>query len=163
MTYSKEIDKLSAKSMMSAHDTAMADLMCIGYPEVDAFLITHQDMLACDKDYVRKQANKITQTTIFLRYFEARKNAIKRAASKVTDVEKEEIENTELPDKELIAKKVWSIVNGLPSKSKEAVEIMLKYADLMGLKKEEVAEADVVHYYLPLTCSKCELYNKNRK
>ena len=46
-------------------------------------------------------------------------------------------------------------------------EILLKLADLQQMKKEEVKEDEhTVHYYLPLSCNKCELYQKakeNRK
>ena len=44
-------------------------------------------------------------------------------------------------------------------------EILLKLADLQQMKKEENKKEDTetIHYYLPLTCNNCELYQKQQK
>lgn len=44
------------------------------------------------------------------------------------------------------------------------VKNIAKYADLQQMKKDEVQEEDrTVHYYLPLSCRNCELYQKHKR
>lgn len=43
-------------------------------------------------------------------------------------------------------------------------EILLKLADLQQMKKEESKEdMETIHYYLPLTCNNCGLYQKQQR
>ena len=43
-------------------------------------------------------------------------------------------------------------------------EILLKLADLQQMKKEESKEdMETIHYYLPLTCNNCGLYQKRQR
>jgi len=43
--------------------------------------------------------------------------------------------------------------------TKLKAEILMKVADLEGMKKQEVKQDEkLIHYYLPLRCSKCSLY-----
>jgi hypothetical protein len=83
---------------------------------------------------------------------------MRRASTKIEDGDTlAEIEDT-LPDKEQIAKELRAIALALPAASKERAEILVKYSDLLQMKKDEVKEEDTTHYYLPQTCDKCALY-----
>jgi len=47
----------------------------------------------------------------------------------------------------------------LSNDTKLKAEILMKVADLEGMKKQEAKrEERLIHYYLPLMCSKCSLY-----
>lgn len=47
----------------------------------------------------------------------------------------------------------------LTNDTKLKAEILMKVADLEGMKKQEIKQEEkLIHYYLPLRCSKCELY-----
>lgn len=47
----------------------------------------------------------------------------------------------------------------LTNDTKLKAEILMKVADLEGMKKQEVKQDEkLIHYYLPLRCSKCSLY-----
>ncbi len=46
---------------------------------------------------------------------------------------------------------------------KEKADVLMKIADLQQLKKDENKdEIKTVHYYLPLKCTQCELYQKRK-
>gem|GEM_PF-5619585 len=47
----------------------------------------------------------------------------------------------------------------LPPDSKERIEGLMKYSDLMGYKKDEVESdnTDTINFFLPLKCDKCPL------
>lgn len=43
-------------------------------------------------------------------------------------------------------------------------EILLKLADLQQMKKEEVIEEEeTVHFYVPVSCHMCDLYNREKR
>ena len=43
-------------------------------------------------------------------------------------------------------------------------EILLKLADLQQMKKEEDKEdKETIHFYLPISCHMCDLYNREKK
>ena len=47
---------------------------------------------------------------------------------------------------------------------KTRTDILLKLADMAGMKKEEVKNEDnTIRFYLPLTCHHCELYQKAKE
>lgn len=48
--------------------------------------------------------------------------------------------------------------------AKQRADILLKIADLQQMKREENKDEETtIHYYLPLTCSNCALYEKANK
>lgn len=52
----------------------------------------------------------------------------------------------------------------LTNEPKLKAEILLKLSDLEGWKKQDTKEeSETVHYYLPLRCNICELYNAAKK
>jgi hypothetical protein len=158
MIYSKQIERKSKKERLTVDEMAMADLMCLGYADTDAYLITHQDQKIYGEDYIRKQIAGIVSASEFMKYSDRRLRSMKRDSTRI--IHEEEAWTGELPDKESVAREIWNIANSLPVGSKERAEVVTKYADLMQMKKDSVEEEDVVHYYLPLTCNKCTLYNK---
>ena len=47
---------------------------------------------------------------------------------------------------------------------KDRADLLMKIADLQRMKQEEnIAEDNTVHFYLPVTCHMCDLYNKEKK
>jgi hypothetical protein len=140
---------------------AMADLMCLGYNETDAYLITHRDQRIFGDDFIRTKIANIVSTPEFIKYSEKRARAMKRDSAKIE--EDPDDTSDQLPDKEKVARELWTIAKSLPVGSKERAEVASRYADLMQMKKDVVEEEDTIHYYLPLSCDKCELYLSRKK
>lgn len=67
-------------------------------------------------------------------------------------------------DKDAILSELESTLPNLSGKEK--ADVLMKIADLQQMKKEEdetKTEDRTVHYYLPLNCLKCGLYQKHKK
>ena len=160
MLYSKRIEKQAKKEKLTVDEMAMADLMLLGYADMDAYLITHQSQKVYGEEYITKQIRPIVISSEFLKYSERRSRAMKRDSTKIENEDTED--DGVLWDKEKIAQELLSSARALPVGSKERVDAMMKYADLLQMKKDAVEEEDVIHYYLPLSCHKCELYLKTK-
>ena len=66
--------------------------------------------------------------------------------------------------KEEVLQEALQSALSLPVNDKTRVEILMKYADLAQMKREEIKEEDsTIHYYLPLTCNNCSLYLASKK
>jgi len=155
MNYSLQLERLAQRDKLSVEMRAMADLVYLGYTDTDAYLVTHFDQKIYGKDYIKKKVAEAVSMSEFMRYFEKRKVSGKRVQR---IAEKEDISMTDAPDKESLAKELWAVATRLPLDSKERADVMMKYADLVGFKKDVIEESDQIHFYLPLTCDKCELY-----
>ena len=47
---------------------------------------------------------------------------------------------------------------------KDRADLLMKIADLQRMKQEEnIAEDNTVHFYVPVTCHMCDLYNKEKE
>ena len=165
MIYSKKIERQAKKEKLTVDDMSMADLMCLGYADADAYLITHQDQKIYGEDYIKKQITSIVVTPEFIKYTARRNRAMKQNSAKIETgrFDGHDDDQEQLPDKEQLARELLSIARSLPSGSKERADIMMKYADLMQMKKDAIEEESTIHYYLPLSCDKCELYAKHKK
>ena len=76
-----------------------------------------------------------------------------------TYLEEEEDVKVKLMTKEEILQQALQSALSLPVNDKNRVEILMKYADLAQLKKDQnEGEEQLIHYYLPLTCNNCSLY-----
>ena len=159
MLYSKRIERQAKKEKLTVDEKAMADLMQLGYSDADAYLITHQEKKLYPDEHVRKQIQVIVTSIEYIRYIEKQSRIEKRSSVSVAgDIESDD--DFVLPSKEELAKEMYRVARKLPANSKERADVMMKFADLQQMKKESVEEEDVIHYYLPLTCNKCELYEK---
>ena len=65
---------------------------------------------------------------------------------------------SELKDKRETARLILKAAMAQDPESKERIEGLMKYSDLMGYKKEEVAdEIDNINFFFPLKCNQCPL------
>jgi phage portal protein BeeE len=158
--YSKRIERSAKKVKLTVDEMAMADLTCLGYSDMDAYLITHQDQKIRPDAHNEEQIKQIVTSPEFLSYVKSRKRAMLRASTKIEN-EGSPAEITDaLPDKDQVARELLAIINALPAASKERADVWVKYTDLLQMKKDEVKEEDTTHYYLPVTCDKCTLYQE---
>ena len=52
----------------------------------------------------------------------------------------------------------------LPKNDPKRVDVLMRFADLAQMKREEIKEEEqLIHYYLPLTCNNCSLYLASKK
>ena len=139
-----------------------ADLITLGYTEDDAYEISHSRISmtksALQNDNIKRE---MFNSPVFKKALEARMEAHRANASVIgTDAE--------LIDKTQTAKLIMSAAMKQSPDSKERIEGLMKYADIMGYKRDDV-EAGIdesISFFLPLKCDQCPLlkaYNNEQK
>lgn len=155
-------EKEAKKLGIGNRELVMADLMCIGYTEKDAYAIAfHGPTMAQSSDFISKRRNEKVKNPKFKRALEARKE-VHKANGIAVDADVDD----ELLDKRTTAKLIMSAAMKQPADSKERIEGLMKYSELMRYKSDDVegSATDNIHFFLPLKCSQCPLFNEyNRK
>ena len=150
------------------------DLIVAGWDKDDAYgfsglwnntysvLMNQQDatrLLNDNKAIVEYIDSKIKET----------ESAKKKARKEREEVEKSTVEITEADmsnelSKEMQLKELLIAKQKHPVGSKEWLDIKKMIADLTKVKNEDMQdEAELVHFYVPLQCHNCSLYNKANK
>ena len=162
LSQSKETEAKRLK--VEVEDLVMADLMCIGYSKEDAFKTAFcPKVLAMSEDNISKESNQKIHEDAFVRAYNSRKEVHRQDGIDVySDVD------DDLLDKRTTAKLILKTALKLPVDSKERIEGLMKYSELMRYKNDDVegSVTDNIHFFLPMKCSQCPLlkaYNDNKK
>ena len=157
------IKKQEAKKLgVTTSELLMADLLSIGYGEMDAYIIAYPEDAALSSMMQQANRKKIASRVSFIELCEKRRmsNAnILEFSGDVSDIE--------LIDNEMTAKEILKIAKKMPEGSKERGEMFMKYADLTRKNDAATEEAmDSFQFYFPVKCNQCPLfdaYNKHLK
>lgn len=134
-------------------DLIYADLRVLGYSENDAFAIAYNSIYGSMAGNAYTSAcNKVANDKKIKRLIAKRMEQHKSVASIATD-------NEELMDKTKTARLIMQAAMKQPYDSKERIEGLMKFADIMGYKREEVDEngEETIHFFFPLKCNQCPL------
>lgn len=146
--------KAEAKKLgCSVNELIFADLLSIGYAELDAYIIAFPEDAILSVQAKQANKKKIMSKISFTELCEQRK--ISNANTLTFSGNTEDIE---LIDNETTAKEILKIAKRMPEGSKERGEMFMKYADLTrknDTATEEVTEA--MSFYFPLKCNQCPL------
>lgn len=129
----------------------MADLINIGYSEIDAYIIAYSENRALNDQRNMAIRNSIQKTETFDELLRARKNTITTYITASCD----ENEKLELIGTEETAREILTVAMGMPESSKERGEMFMKYADLIRKNDTATKEEDPVRIYLPAKCDQC--------
>lgn len=166
LTVSRKLQTECKKANLDIQERAMADLMVLGWTAQDAFIAAGFNKPMLSDEYNKQQLEILTTDAAFQKYLDARSKALKKGILKQYSDESEddgEKEKLKLMSKEDILQEALQSALSLPVTDKNRVEILMKYADLAQLKKESFDEEDTtIHYYLPLSCKQCSLYQANK-
>lgn len=168
LTVSRKLQTECKKANLDIQERAMADLMVLGWSDQDAFIAAGFNKPMLNDDYNRQQMLSMTTDTDFNKYIESRRKALKKGIMKQYTETPDEVGGTDrekirLMSKEEILQEALQSALSLPVNDKNRVEILMKYADLAQMKKEEIKEEDTtIHYYLPLSCKQCSLYKAHK-
>lgn len=164
-TFQRKLISDCKKLKISVQEKAFADLMAVGWKDKDAYLLTGlynpiYTPLANEKD----MNALLLDDKEFKDYYTLALKRVERIGKKddeetisEDDIANELSKDTQL--RELIAAK-----KKYAEGTKEWLDIKKMIADITQVKKDEIKEEDTtVHYYLPLSCNKCSLYQKEKK
>lgn len=134
-------------------DLVYADLRVLGYSENDAFAVAYNSIYGSLAGNAYASArNSVANDKKIKRLIAKRMEQHKEVASIVT-------EDEELMDKTKTARLIMQAAMKQPYDSKERIEGLMKYADIMGYKREEADEngEETIHFFFPLKCNQCPL------
>ena len=135
----------------------MADLISLGYSENDAYTISYPENAALSAQQNRNIREQIVLSEKF-----------KKVLEKKMDESNVSGHGDELMGKEQTARLIMQAAMKQPADSKERIEGLMKFSDLMGYKKDEVDADpnDTITFAFPIKCYQCPLlhsYNEFRK
>ena len=169
--FSRKAKADANKYKLSVREKAFADLMAMGWKDFDAFLASGLYNPVYNKDTnMRDMNNLLMQDEAFDAYLSAMgKKARKTKKSTGNGKIEEEAEDNGINmavelSKENQLRELLIAKAKQPIGSKEWLDIKKMIADITQAKKDEIQTEDTtIHYYLPLTCNVCELYQKHKK
>lgn len=162
MDVSKNLEDKAKKYGASVRDLIMADLVGIGYTENDAYAIAYNGMMPMQVYQIRDAREKTLKKAGYKRALSARLEQQGMSEHLTFDGE------DELIDKRKTAKLIMNAALKQPNDSKERIEGLMKYADIMGYKRdtEDVDTTESISFFFPLKCNQCPLliaYNESVK
>ena len=156
MELSLALQKKAAKYKVSVQHLVFADLLSIGYSEADAYTIAFPEnaILSVQRNIAMRES--ILKSPRFKKLLEDK------------SIQHPTEDDTMLLDKAETAKMIMKSAMKQPLDSKERIDGLMKYSDLMGYKADgtELDMSKHIQFYLPLKCNQCPLlhdFNKARK
>ena len=154
MDYTKGFKTATSKIGLDINERAMADLILAGWKEQDAYVMCFGMNPAYNDNWHKKKIQELISRKEFAKY--SMKNMNKEQKQDVF-IDKAKMSKEEVMDELL------QTAFSLPKNDPKRADILMKYADLDGMKREDAKREDkTVHTYLPLTCRKGSLYQKSK-
>lgn len=149
MDYSIELKQVAKENKVPVPTYVMADLVSIGYSPEDAYYIAFGLTNGSQTD---KANEGILQNLMNSNSFATL--VLKRQKAHSVPTDQDDLD--ELFSKERVAMEMLASAMKLKKDNPNRVAALMKYADLMGMKKEEVkTDEEPTSYYLPLKCGLC--------
>ena len=150
--FRREIKKLNVEASM----LAFADLMAVGYKDIDAFKLCFPEYMKYPEKQQKTIKDKMLESAKFRKLLAARKSRIEEKAIPV------ELEEVKLIEGDEVAKEILRSAKLAPLGSKERADLFLRYDEIRQRNNvmPESDETDNINFFFPLKCSQCPLYAK---
>lgn len=161
MDYSKSFKTECRKAAIDIQEKIMADLMIMGWRDTNAYIAAYGYNINYTDQYNKEQIEKIVSRPEFKKYMDRTRKRI----SKQNDDDDDDLDfDISSISKEETLKDLYLAKKKAPRGSKEWLDIQKQIIEVTQMKKDEVKDEDnTIHYYLPLSCHNCELYNAHQK
>lgn len=168
-TYTTKFKQECKRYKIDGNHRAIADLILLGWTPKDAYMAVGLYDATYSDTFHEGMIREITENEAFKMYVSKteRKKELdveKKLKAKVNGGEEEDTDDAskKYRTKDEVIEALASTVDTLHGKDR--ADVLMKLADLQRMKQEEVVEEDnTVHFYLPVTCHMCDLYNKEKK
>lgn len=139
----------------------MADLMVMGWRDVNAYVAAYGYNVNYTDQYNKEQIENIVSRTEFQKYMDRAKRKFEKQASDDSDEEEFDLSSI---SKEETLKDLYLAKKNARRGTKEWLDIQKQIIEVTQMKKDEVKDdIETIHYYLPLSCYQCELYVESLK
>lgn len=142
------------KLKVSVSEMLMADLMSIGYSELDAYIVAFPDKATLAKKFQDSHRTEITSKVRFRQLCEERKE--KNASYLSVSDNAGDIDLISASD---VAKEILLAAQKQKVGSKERADLMAKYNEIRRDNEKEIIDpnSDPVQFFFPIACEKCPL------
>ena len=157
--------KRQAKKVgLSPERLAMADLVAVGWSPLDAWVMCVREGLSWDKDALQREAEKLCEKEEFKSRVESTRSMLSSAQVEKFVNERESIKKKDIKkktSKDALLQDLLAARENVRPGTLDYAKMTMQIADLTNAKKEETVKEDTtIHYFLPLKCSQCSLYNQ---
>jgi hypothetical protein len=160
VNYTAATIKKARKYSLTTEQLAFVDLVASGWDKRDAYLLT-MNAASLSDEAIDRYAREILARPLSKERIAELKGRQVIADDDVPMSEADEDDMNKALSKENMLKDLYFARKKTKNGSKEWLEISKMIADITRMKNEEVKTEDTtVHFYLPLTCSRCPLKNK---
>ena len=167
--FSKKTKTMAKAYSLTPNELAFADLIAAGWDTADAFFLTMQKGETWTTAAVNKATREIlARVDVKRRIKELRKGDLNEMAKDAVKGREEQVSTDDDVMKQLskenMLRDLYLARKKMVVGSKDWLDTNKMIADITRMKQEEVkTEDNTVHFYLPLTCNKCSLYNNHKK
>lgn len=155
MISEEEQNKIILISKLTDKEKFCLDAYLVNGDRKSAYVYSRDRMITANSDSVAALIRKFFAQPKVKAYIEARRNQIEAKRDKER-FEEEGVDYTQIDKAELLQQLVLLFRTEKDTKIK--ADLGMKIADLQQMKKEQTEQEEQIKYYLPLQCSKCELY-----
>lgn len=153
MDLSKQKQTEAKKLNVTVQYLVMADLMAVGYSEIDAYNIAFPENEALAIQQNNSIRNNIIESVKFKKLLENRRMRVKDGVAAPVMLEEVELVGTEEVMKEILRS-----AKQQPVGSKERADLFAKYNEIKTKSEQGVEDdSDNINFFLPLKCNQCPL------
>lgn len=161
--YSKDLKKALRKAGITAPQKAFADLLILGWDEMDAYLASSLYNPAYSLAANVQDMNNLRSSAPFTAYYNDRVALLNKDADQAIENAQQMAfadTNADFRSKEYIIDQLAATLTQL--RGKDRADVLMKIADLQRMKNEEIKEEEkLTHFYLPIACPKtCKLFKQ---
>lgn len=154
----QELRNKKKKTKLTPEEMAFVDLLCLGWQEMDAYIITglHNPLFNVVNN--RDSLDRLKARKEFGLYYEQRKMEIQSmyGNSDDTDRHMSDAELAVAMSKDTQLKALFRARDKYVEGTKEWNDVQKMIIDVSQVKKDEIVEEEEkVHYYIPLVCGRC--------
>lgn len=162
MDFSPKITKTSKKLRLSVEEVAMSELMAIGWEQTDAYIVTFNKGLSKSESELRRITDEIVANPSFRKHMEDVNLKMREeniaASKRMTGEDDTFIEQS---SKEYTLRQLVAAREAFQPGSSDWLKINQQIIDVTQMKKDEIKEEDnTIHYFLPLRCYQCALFQR---
>lgn len=152
--FRRELKKLNVDAAL----LACADLIALGYKDVDAYMLLFPDELKLNLPEKQRRViiDKKFGSAKFKKLLADRISRVKESAIPV------ELDEVELIDGDEVAKEILRSAKAAPKGSKERADLFLRYDEIRqrNTVEPEQEDTEAINFFFPIKCSQCPLFAK---
>lgn len=162
--FSVALRRESKKVGLTPDQLAMADLVAVGWDAGDAWAMCVRLGLTWDRRALQAEIDKLVKSEAFQGRVAKTKEQLTASQLEKFVSERESIKKRDIKkktSKDSLLQDLLAARENVRPGTLDYARMTMQIADLTNAKKEETVKEDTtIHFYTPLKCGQCSLYNK---